>query len=265
MKGNNVRYLIVGTGRSGSSLLAAILADCGADFGLPQRTEWDRVKGAFEHSGLHKAYAWQTRANKLSNAIIPDYFGRNYFNKKCERVLAETIRCTRYAKSSKLVWLVYRFKALGYTPKVIIQYRRFEGYAASRYLKFGWSMSKTIQEYTDVYETALLQLHLFGGCVVSYEDVNDMQQEKWASALSLITGINKEKLLTARTKIVNPKSTEIEIPTIDQRVNRLHSELEKLKGVAFGDSGIRVGHIETKDHLYAEESPILSAHGRRVS
>jgi LPS sulfotransferase NodH len=34
------RYMLVGTGRSGSSLLSAILADAGANFDMPNVSAW---------------------------------------------------------------------------------------------------------------------------------------------------------------------------------------------------------------------------------
>ena len=49
-----VRFLIVGTGRCGSSLLSAILARAGANFDMPLRAEWDRRSGEYEHPPPHK-------------------------------------------------------------------------------------------------------------------------------------------------------------------------------------------------------------------
>ena len=52
------KFLIVGIGRSGSSLLAAILAKSGGNFGLPSLDDWDRRDGVLEHPYVLNAYKW---------------------------------------------------------------------------------------------------------------------------------------------------------------------------------------------------------------
>ena len=39
---DRTRYLLLTPGRSGSSLLASLLADLGANFGLPAPGDWNR-------------------------------------------------------------------------------------------------------------------------------------------------------------------------------------------------------------------------------
>ena len=48
MNETNLRYFIITSGRSGS-LLASILADAGANFGLSTRSDWSRDSGEMEH------------------------------------------------------------------------------------------------------------------------------------------------------------------------------------------------------------------------
>ena len=65
------RFIIVGTGRSGSSLLAAILAGAGADFAMPSKQQWGRDGGGFEHPDFVRAYNWYERANILKTLPVP--------------------------------------------------------------------------------------------------------------------------------------------------------------------------------------------------
>ena len=43
---DNRRFFVVTVGRTGSSLLASILADAGADFGVQSEDKWDAGGGA---------------------------------------------------------------------------------------------------------------------------------------------------------------------------------------------------------------------------
>ena len=52
------KFLIVGTGRCGSTLLSAIIAKSGGSFGLPALEDWDRRGGALEHPCILSAYKW---------------------------------------------------------------------------------------------------------------------------------------------------------------------------------------------------------------
>lgn len=222
-------YLIVGTGRSGSSLLAAILSQCDADFGLDKKTTWDRVKGAFEHPDLHNAYAAMSKAKKISESLIPDKFGRKYFDSKCDVALERVMSKAIFAKSSKLIWLVQRIYKLGYKPNIIIQYRRFDDYAASRYLKFGWSVSQLVEEYCSVHETAILQQALFGGCVVSYEDIVNLEEINWAVSISTLTGISQDRLLNKREELVSSTNNTRKTIFSDNRIIAITEKLDKLK------------------------------------
>ena len=60
-----VRFIMVTTGRSGSSLLAAIIADAGGNFGFPSEDEWDPAAGAMEHPVAQEASRLFRRAYYL--------------------------------------------------------------------------------------------------------------------------------------------------------------------------------------------------------
>src|SRR5271169_5616031 len=60
------RVFILSSGRSGSTLLASILADTGAEFGMRTPQQWDPGTGDLEHSDLHRMAAWMGYAYDLS-------------------------------------------------------------------------------------------------------------------------------------------------------------------------------------------------------
>src|ERR1700730_10918875 len=60
------RVFILTSGRSGSTLLASILADAGAAFGMRTPERWDPGTGDLEHRELHRMGAWMGYAYDLS-------------------------------------------------------------------------------------------------------------------------------------------------------------------------------------------------------
>ena len=60
----NKRFVIVTPGRTGSSLLAAILSDSGAEFGIGA-DDWDPSVGAFEHPDLIAAADSFSKARQI--------------------------------------------------------------------------------------------------------------------------------------------------------------------------------------------------------
>jgi hypothetical protein len=80
-------------------------------------------------------------------------------------------------KSTKVIWLVSTIRRLGYQPKVIVSYRRFEEYCASYHVKNALSVSDLAKEYYEVNNTAIMQLQIFGGCAVSFEELINPEEK----------------------------------------------------------------------------------------
>jgi len=223
----NSKILIVGTGRSGSSLLSAIIADSDHSFGMEKAESWDKVKGAFEHKNLHLAYRNYSRSDKISKSLLPSFFS-SFFRRKGDKYLKMLLDNVTACKSSKLVWMIQRIHHLGYNPKIIVQYRKFQDYSRSRYLKFGWSMNRMLDEYCNVYSTSLLMLGVFEGVAVNYESILDKNNKDWAEDISKITGIDVKRLLDSRDRIVQRDKDSK--PTkgfyTDNRVDNIYKDLE---------------------------------------
>ena len=158
MNQNQVRYLIVGTGRSGSSLLSAILADAGANFDIPEISGWDRRSGAYEHPKLISACKWLYRSRKV--APFSDSF-KKFCERKIIYNLSELFEAAIFAKYPMAVGLTHFVSQLGYKPQVILSYRNFFGYSTSMYLKNGISLTDLTKEYEETNTTGFLQLKVF--------------------------------------------------------------------------------------------------------
>ncbi len=226
------RFLIVGSGRSGSSLISAILHDAGAGFYLPGVADWDPVKGAYEHPALHRAYHWQSRAEKIAQSMWPDRLGRRACERRADGHLASLLPHATYLKSTTLVWLVQRIYRLGYRPAIIVSFRTFAEYCSSRFLKFGWSMPRLTSTYVDTYATALLQLGIFGGCALDHRDVVSPEETSWAEALAELTGLEAGALLKKRgerVKAIEREWPQELVPAIDPAVNEIDERLRALR------------------------------------
>lgn len=230
---NSDRYLIVGTGRTGSSLLSAILSNSGARFNLPVVTSWDRQSGEFEHPGLPRAYKWYWRSLNLPFLVPRKQALRAICRNRMNAALQSALTEAHFAKSSQLVFLVRPIQALGYKPRIIVSYRDFTGFSASRYLRFGLKAPEMARIYDEVYSTALLQLGIFGGCAVDYDELISRKEREWAKALSVVTGFDQSRLLGQRDALVRDPRARVEnLCAQYPRTAQLYSALRRLKGRA---------------------------------
>lgn len=229
-KSDKRRYLIVGTGRSGSSLLCSILAGVGAHFGMPNLSSWDRKSGAYEHPKLISACKWFSRSQKIAQSILPDALGREFCNARAQRDLAALMADVQFAKSPRLVWLVHWVSRLGYEPRILLSYRGFDGYAISKHVKSGWSLSDLAETYVAVNRTCMLQLHIFGGCAVDYKELVNQEEKSWAKAIASVTGLKYDDILQSRDRIVKPRPEPEALGVLDATAQAVYTEMRKLKG-----------------------------------
>jgi hypothetical protein len=225
------RVFIVGTGRSGSSLLSAILADAGVDFGVPNVSGWDRSSGAFEHPLLISACKWFLRARKVS--LISDR-AKRFCESKMEQELVRLLQKVEFSKYPAAIDLIHVIPKLGYVPKVIVSYRNFDSYSMSAYLKNGGNITRLAYDYVETNNTALLQLNVFGGCSVSYEEVIDLEETDWAQSIADLTGLDFERILKSREKrALKPscKREQMISPIVHREaIEMTYSRLNQTKG-----------------------------------
>jgi hypothetical protein len=239
MEDSKTCFLVIGTGRSGSSLLSAILADAGANFAMGTVKSWNPSWGEYEHSLLHVAEAWRSRIRRIRASVLPDRLTA-LCEPRMKQALAQLFDEADFAKSIPLVGMVDEIYRLGFKPVLIVNYRAFQEYARSILLSRSfWDMPKLMEQYVATYSTAILQLEIFGGCTIGYDELVDPGETAWAQALSEITKIPQERLLEHRSQRVNVNSSANKRPEsildkslLDPRIALLYEALSSLKGRA---------------------------------
>jgi hypothetical protein len=207
------RFFIVSPGRSGSTLLAAILADCGAEFGLPVPPRWDRQTGDMEHPRLTLA------ARNMARAGNPAAHERRFalrrwrwamLRSRAKRQLDAALGRVDYVKVEGGHELVRSAFKLGYFPSIIISYRRFEDYTVSLGLRRASATIQSLEKnYCSTLRSGLWLLNTFGGCVIGYEQLVDPTEQAWAEPLSRVTGIPADRLIAARDARVEAPSGQV--------------------------------------------------------
>jgi hypothetical protein len=235
----NTRFFIITAARTGSTLLSAILADAGADFGMATPQEWDRAGGELEHPGLARAFYYFSKAELISKerprfgiSRLRWVLYRSYGKKKLREVLSSC----RFAKHYNVYKLVRPAFKIGYYPTVILSYRQFEDQAISFGLMHphaDWDL--LCKNYHEVYKNGLWLLNTFGGCAVAYEEVVNLDDCSWAQPLADVTGLPIAKLIDARDRRVAQSSCRL-ATGIDDQTTRIYEAMRSLSGKAVPSS-----------------------------
>lgn len=232
--GGDQRFFIVTAARTGSTLLSAILADAGADFGMPTPQGWDRAGGDLEHPDLWRALRYFRSAEAISTGRPPVGVARmrwNAYRSLGKKWLCAGLGAARFAKVYGAHDLVRPAFKIGYFPSVILSYRRFEDQALSLGLMHAHATLDSLRDnYRHVYCDGLWLLNTFGGCVVGYESLTDRGDRKWAEPLARVTGLPIERLVTARDRRIDASSSPAEAFSVDRTTDRLFEAMEALSG-----------------------------------
>lgn len=241
MANDKERYFLVTSGRAGSSLLGAILADAGGDFGMPTPDSWDPTSGQMEHPLSVEAGRLFRRAYYLRK-------GKRYFlfykylidfrRSRGKKKLRQLLKDTRFVKIASVEMIQHGAK-LGHQPRIIAIYRRFPGVARSLFLRRrDMGYDDILDTYCRTNRNALLMLDVYGGCAISFEELVDPRQTSWAAALGAVTGLDRDALLSARDSRVtksqkkDDRPVNLDAPEADHVFNQLNS----LKGLAIAPS-----------------------------
>src|SRR5262249_6890124 len=128
------RFFVLTAGRTGSSLLAAILADAGAEFGMQPPKAWDPGTGAMEGADLRRACKWVRYAYQISPERPGIGIQRclwSIFRSLGKMRMRRLLEDARYVKGDDAHLIVNPAFRQGFLPTVIISYRRFEESAVS--------------------------------------------------------------------------------------------------------------------------------------
>lgn len=223
-------YIVLSTGRCGSSLLSSILAKSGANFGMPDNIEWDERLGAYEASEVGKAEGHYQRSLELRQQSFlsrTTMWKRKYHRYRARKKLDSILSRVDYIKSGSAAIPLLAAK-LGYTPSIILLYRSFQRQAFSTYQRHGTAYPVIRDRYYSKNSSALLSLYMYGGCVISFEQITSPENSLWATSLGELTGIKTEHLLKVRDESIRIKTerngpTLITTPDIDQLSEQLGS------------------------------------------
>ncbi len=228
------RFLIASDGRAGSTLITAILGAAGLDLGMPAVDDWNPLGGAYEHPGLAQLNRSLETAEHLSDLAerLPflQTLSRLYRSRAKARVRkmmsrAQCVKCSPLAAG-------YVFK-IGMMPQVIAVYRDFGDLARSKMLLERMPWPTIADRALHTYRNALIGIHTFGGCAISYEDMVDPAQTAWLQALADCTGLDYQNLAEARARIARPKPRlygQSQLFRLDERLDSVERDLRVLSG-----------------------------------
>ena len=228
------RFLIASDGRAGSTLITAILGTAGIDLGIPPVVDWNPLGGAYEHPGLDRLNRTLETAEHLTG-LAEKFPGlktlTRLYRSLAKRRVKTLLKRGQCVKCSPLA-AGYAFK-LGLMPQIIAVYRDFGDLARSKMLleRMQWPMIADRALLT--YRNALIGIHTFGGCAISYEEMVDPSQTAWLQALADCTGLDYLTLAEARAKIARPKprlSGEKQLFHLDERLDVVERDLRVLRG-----------------------------------
>jgi len=240
--GERQRFFIVTAGRTGSTLLAAIMADAGADFGIPAPKGWDVSRGgdmelaAIRRAADHFRNAFD-RAPKKPTAIVSKWIWSCRISMG-KRLLKEALAQARFLKTVNLDLVIPYVMKMGFFPRVIVSYRPFPEYAVSFSQTFGHrSLPALADDYNRTYRNALLHLSTYGGCAIGYSDLTDLNRTEWANALAETTGLSAEALLASRRRRLKLRTdAERALPPLSDSASEIFAAAEHFAGRALAPS-----------------------------
>ncbi len=256
------RYFLITPGRTGSTLLASILADAGADFAIDSREEWDTARGGWmEHADIRRATNHFRLAFERSPSKPISPFSRliwTYHRTSGKRYLRRALQQAVYLKAVNLDLAIPFAIKLGYFPQLIVNYRPFGAQAlSSSQMLMSWSSDALAATYNRTYRNSLIQIYSYGGCVVSYADLTDRDRTAWASALGQVTGLSADKLLESRARrSKGNRSVEAELPVLDETTRQSVAAIDALSGLALSPSPQALRNWQRKA---ADRKPVTGA------
>lgn len=237
---DNFRYFILTPGRTGSSLLATILAKAGADFGMPPSAEWGKDESALEHpeaSRLHRHLHLLYRDTRTDPPGPAHKIQRTISRLLAKQALVKLDRFWKHAAYVKVTpgtALLPATVSLGYQPRIILSIRPFSECAtAMGRIHAHRHLYEYIRDaYRTAIENALLFLPTHGGCVIDFYDL--LYTDAWAQPLSQVTGFSVDSLLECRNEqLSDSMRTRLEPLIHDPEMDRLYERAKSFANHAF--------------------------------
>lgn len=203
------RFFILTLGRTGSSLLASILNDAGADFDGLDQTSWDRAGGAFEHPGLIPIARELRKMDEIGEVRPMQFLPRlkwDLARHNAKKILKELLPRARYLKGD-LAPAVHWSARLGYVPTIILSYRRFGPLFKSIGHMHPQLPDYHAHQYVRSLRNGLGLAAIYGGCAIDYDEIMNAHYNDWIEALSQATGLPIHEIKLARNERVEGNSS----------------------------------------------------------
>lgn len=243
---DNIKYIVVSTERSGSSMTSAILANAGADFGFDKDRKWYRGAGDYEHQEVVDTYKYLKRvlfSQKFSDRLTLRL--KKKIVSKME-ILYSKVSYSKYPPLSQ--YLPFYVKQAGFDIRLIVVIRNFNDFAISMISKNGKDFETLKDTYLSTYRTSLLNLSLYGGCIICYEDITKIEETRWAELVEKTCGLDASKLISERDKIVKPTflKNKIQNTILDQECEELYQIYQNLSDTFYEPSYVKQ-HVSKND------------------
>lgn len=243
------RTFVLTFGRSGSSLLCALMSDAGADFGLAAPLQWDPRDGVLEHPDIKRAAHHMRRAFDIDHGrryrFSPELEAR-WRRRRARHWLTRALPQARCFKIGDLDLLVQMSFSLGYEPRVVLNYRDFEHALASTLVgRKHIGPDELAADYVRICRQGVVLLQTFGGCVVGYEEMLGEPGGPWLNALAQSAGLEVGALRQAAAKRIRGNAPALaDTRSLYPECRRLHELLRELSGRCFAPSRTVVRAIE---------------------
>lgn len=237
MDHERTRFFIVTTGRTGSTFLAAMLADAGAAFGMPAPRDWNPHAGEFELHEFSRATILLGFADRMSPTLpanpVTLAIWRMY-HKQAQRRLKAALGKARFVKANDADLALQPALHLGFAPRVILNVRRLEHQVASQLVRSKFQTGSYLTEhYVKTLRNGLAALAIYGGCVVTYEDLEAPGNGAAIGALAEVTGLPAEQMRAFRDRNWRGQETLPAMPRLCLEAARLFEEADGLRGQVF--------------------------------
>ncbi len=235
MSGSRRRWFVLTVGRSGSSLLCAVLADAGADFGMSAPQTWQRDTGVLEHPAIIAAARHYRRAHDAlaGGFVASPRLEAAWRRRRGRRWLRRALAAASWFKIGDLDLLVQPAFKLGYEPRVILSYRRFEPTAASLLAGRTHDGPEALaRDYLRVYRQGLVLLAAFGGCVAGYEELAGGDAAPTLAALARAGSLDPARVAAAHARRVQapPPAHAPAAPSPYPQTEAVFTALQELRG-----------------------------------
>lgn len=202
------RYFIASQGCSGSSLLAAILDECGADFG-PASSE-----GRWNSRDIDRAIACAHLATRNfgPDASVLGRTAYRFWRSHAKRLLRSALRDADFSKNRWNTSVLPLVERLGYRPVMILSYRSPAEVALGDMVQLKNPPSTFMPALLQAYMDSFYSLVRYGGVVIDHADLANPDATDWAHALFQVTGFSLRDLLSARRRLLRPRRSA---PVVD--------------------------------------------------